>query len=131
MTSFTIYPYHLFFVISYLFLIMTFRLTLSTLLTLPPVEMCIRMIPPEDVSLGTTSATLSTTQASLMITTQCTAPSCQTSTTTPGKSDSCNGFLCDVYSCTCCNCNHSYCNCCTCHDGSRLVNPEGWCREGG
>ncbi|EFP01769.1 hypothetical protein CRE_23325 [Caenorhabditis remanei] len=62
---------------------MTLRLTLSTLLTLPPVEMCIRMIPPEDVSLGTSSATLSTTQTSLMITTQCTAPSCQTSTTTP------------------------------------------------
>ncbi|KAF1754874.1 hypothetical protein GCK72_021439 [Caenorhabditis remanei] len=45
--------------------------------------MCIRMIPPEDVSIGTISATQSTTQASPITTVQCTASSCQTSTTTP------------------------------------------------
>ncbi|KAF1755102.1 hypothetical protein GCK72_021671 [Caenorhabditis remanei] len=43
--------------------------------------MCIRMIPPEDVSVGTISATLSTTQASPITTTQCTASSCPSTTT--------------------------------------------------
>ncbi|KAF1754911.1 hypothetical protein GCK72_021476 [Caenorhabditis remanei] len=42
--------------------------------------MCIRMIPPEDVSVGTISATQST---SPITTGQCTASSCQTSTTIP------------------------------------------------
>ncbi|KAF1755094.1 hypothetical protein GCK72_021662 [Caenorhabditis remanei] len=41
--------------------------------------MCIRMIPPDDVSFGTTS----TTQASPITTEQCTTSSCQTSMTTP------------------------------------------------
>ncbi|KAF1755100.1 hypothetical protein GCK72_021669 [Caenorhabditis remanei] len=45
--------------------------------------MCIRMIPPEDVSVGSISATQSITQASPITTVQCTASSCQTSTTTP------------------------------------------------
>ncbi|EFO97149.1 hypothetical protein CRE_30209 [Caenorhabditis remanei] len=60
---------------------MMFPIVLSTLLTLPIVQMCIGMIPPEDVSVGTISATLSTTQASPITTTQCTASSCPSTTT--------------------------------------------------
>ncbi|EFO97138.1 hypothetical protein CRE_30208 [Caenorhabditis remanei] len=60
---------------------MLFPLILCTLLTIPIVQMCIRMIPPEDVSVGTTSATLSTTPASPVTTTQCTASSCPSTTT--------------------------------------------------
>ncbi|KAF1754873.1 hypothetical protein GCK72_021438 [Caenorhabditis remanei] len=41
--------------------------------------MCIRMIPPDDVSFGTTS----TTQASPITTEQCTTSSCQATMTTP------------------------------------------------
>ncbi|EFP01678.1 hypothetical protein CRE_23323 [Caenorhabditis remanei] len=46
---------------------------------MPIVQMCIRMIPPDDVSFGTTS----TTQASPITTEQCTTSSCQATMTTP------------------------------------------------
>ncbi|EFO97133.1 hypothetical protein CRE_30206 [Caenorhabditis remanei] len=60
---------------------MLFPLVFPFLLTIPFVQMCIRMIPPEDVSVGSISATQSTTQASLITTTQCTASSCPSTTT--------------------------------------------------
>ncbi|EFO95624.1 hypothetical protein CRE_09055 [Caenorhabditis remanei] len=74
MTSMTIKLYHFFYVILFF---MISSLFIPTLLTY-----CSN-VPPEDVSIYSSSATLSTTQASPITTAQCTASSRQTSTTTP------------------------------------------------